>query len=230
MSTTDSIDLAHLRNIVIRQGAHTYIFTFPPISEAAWFKYFDGIVSTAQRDGKEIKQCIDASSAGVELVDGNTSVRGGYEPPTTIPLAHRLGVANVLTSAQVPDEDMRGFGEIPLHALWGADESGAMRRHKNLVHVFDEPTFEQNRRYRQSDSRSHIVGGSRKGMTVYHGAQRTLAALYDELVLRVEGYVVNGAPLEGREAIARHMDTYHKVAAVARLFTPQEIEVEGDDE
>lgn len=223
------IDLAQPRIVVIRQGAHAYTFNFPPIADSAWFKYFDGIVSTAERDGKEIRQSIDTTSAGAELARTAASSVEGYQLGTAIPLAHFLGVANVLTSAFVPDEDLRGFGEIPLHATWSVGESGAMRRHKNLVHIFDEPSFEQNRRYRRDDSRSHIVGGSRKGMTVYHGAQRTLAALYDELIVRVEGYVLNGAPLEGREAIARHMDTYHKVAAVARLFTPQEIETEEED-
>ena len=146
-----------------------------------------------------------------------------------MPLAHRLAVANVLTSAYVPDQDMQGFGQVPLVAIWSVAEGGSMRRHKNLVHTFEEPTAEQNRRYRREDSRAQIVGGSRKGTTVYHGAQRALAALYDELIVSVEGYSVGDAPLVGREMIALHMDTFHQVASVVRLFAPQEIEIEDED-
>jgi hypothetical protein len=105
-----------------------------------------------------------------------------------------------------------------------------MRRYKNLEHVFESPTAEQNRRYRRDDSRAQIIGGSRKGTTIFHGAQRALAALYDELIVSVAGYAVNGVALEGREEIARHMDTYHKVAAAAQLFAPAEVNLEEDEE
>ncbi len=226
MSSTNAIDLAQPRIIVIRQGAQTFKYTIPRISQDLWLEYFDGIVSTAERKGKHIVQHTDASSAGLELVEKV----GCHEPNVTMPLSHRLAVANVLTSAYVPDQAMQGFGQVPLVAIWGAGEDGVMRRQKNLVHVFDEPTFEQNRRYRRDDSRAQVIGGSRKGETIYHGAQRTLAALYDELIVRVEGYTVNGVALEDRNAIPMLMDTYHKVAAVARLFAPQEIEIEEDEE
>jgi len=232
MATKQLIDLAEPRVIAIRHGSRLFAYTVAPIPSELWLKYFDGIVSTAERVGQEIVQHIDASSAGLELVEALIDRERGIEAvngETTIPFGHRLAIANVLTSAYVPDEDMRGFGEVPLVAIWSAGESGAMHRHKNLVHVLNEPSFEQNRRYRRDDSRSQVIGGSRKGTTVYKGAQRTLAAIYDELILRVEGYVVNGQPLEGREAIARSMDAYHKVAAVARLFAPQEVAAEEED-
>jgi hypothetical protein len=221
--SNDFIDLAQPRSIVLREGARAFPYAVPRIPQHQWFKYFDGIVSTAVRDGKLVVSRVDTSSAGVKLVDSMIN----YEP---VPLAHRLGIANVLTSAYVPDQAMEGFGQVPLVAIWSADENGTMRRYKKLVHVFDEPDAEQNQRYRRDDSRSQIIGGSRKGTTVYNGAQKTLAALYDELIVSVAGYTVNGAPLEGREAIAREMDAYHKVAAVAKLFTPLGVELEEDEE
>ncbi len=227
MPTLDSIALDLPRKIVIKQFGRTYAAIVSPISEPLWLKYFDGLISTAERVGKEVVQRIDATSAGIELVDSVAQFVEGYEADP--PLGHRLAVANVLTSAFVPDQDMQGFGQIPLVAIWSANEGGSMRRHKDLIHTFKEPTAEQNRRYRRDDSRSQIVGGSRKGMTVYHGAQRALAGLYDELIVSVEGYVVNGVPLEGSEAIARHMDTYHKVAAAMQLFAPVLIDVEEED-
>jgi hypothetical protein len=105
-----------------------------------------------------------------------------------------------------------------------------MRRFKNLVHFFEAPTAEQYQRYRRDDSRAQIVGGSRKGMTIYRGAQRTLATLYDELIASVAGYALNGVALVGREQIARHMDTYHKVAAIAALFSAGTPAIEEDEE
>ena len=223
----DLIDLSAPRLIVIRQGARKFDYTVPRIPQERWFEYFDGIVSTAERKGKQVVQHTDASSAGVELVE---KVVIQDEAAQRMPLAHRLAVANVLTSAYVPDQDMQGFGQVPLVAIWSAGNGGTMRRYKNLVHSFEEPTAEQNRRYRREDSRAQIVGGSRKGTTVYHGAQRALAALYDELIVSVEGYAVGDTPIAGREMIASHMDTFHKVASVVRLFAPQEIEIEDEDE
>lgn len=226
MSTNENIDLGAPRVIAIRHGQQIFEYTLPPIAHELWLKYFDGIVSTAEREGKEIVQHVDASSAGLELVEKLLPTDG----TARIPMAHKLAIVNVLTSAYVPDGDMRGFGEIPLVAIWSAGENKTMRRHKNLLHVFEEPTAEQNRRYRRDDSRSQIIGGSRKGTTVYRGAQRTLAALYDELVVSVAGYAFNGVALEGRDQIARCMDTFHKVAAMVQLFAPASVEIEDEVE
>ena len=230
------IDLAKPRIIVIRQGAKQFTFEVAPISEAAWFKYFAAIVSTAERDGKEVRQHVDATSAGLELADSVAVPVSGYGE-MRVPLAHRLGVANVLTSAYAPADaqqealDFAWGDAVLLHAVWSAGESGAMQRHKDLLHVFKTPSAEQNRRYRRDDSRAQIVSGSRKGLTVYHGAQRTLAALYDELILSVAGYEVAGEPLiDNAETIARHMDTYHKVAACAQLFAPADVEIEDEED
>jgi hypothetical protein len=227
MSTPAFIDLAQPRVIVIRQGARTLRFKVMPIAEARWFKYFDGIVSTAERDGKQIVQRVDAQSAALELADA-VIVEG--ESKT---LAHRLAVANVLTSAyavdvEEPEADAAGVEAIRLHAIWSAGDGDAMRRYKNLIHFFDSPTAEQYRRYRRDDSRSQIVNGSRKGTTIYHGAQRTLAVLYDELIRSVAGYAENGIALEGRDQIARRMDAYHKVAAMAQVFAPSAVEIEDE--
>jgi hypothetical protein len=224
------IDLALPRKIVLRQGANRLTYLIRPIPEGAWFKYFDGIVSTAEREGKQVVQRIDASSAGVALVDDMLSPL----PVAATPLAHKLALANVLTSAYVPPSDGTQEALSPeavrLHCIWSAGDGDATRRYKNLVHFFETPSAEQNRRYRREDSRAQIISGSRKGMTIFHGAQRALAALYDELIVGVAGYAVNGVDLQGREDIAKYMDTYHKVAAAAQLFAPAEVELEDDEE
>ena len=41
---------------------------------------------------------------------------------------------------------------------------------------------------------------------------------------------MNGEALEGRENIARHMDTYHKVVAALQLFAPAEVVIEDEEE
>lgn len=54
------------------------------------------------------------------------------------------------------------------------------------------------------------------------GPQSTLAELYDELIVSVDGYAVNDqvlGPDASTEKIALHMDTYHKVAAADALFS-----------
>jgi hypothetical protein len=224
------VDLALARKIVVRQGMSSVAYLFKPIPESLWLKYFDGITSTAEREGNQVVQRTDASSAGVALVDELLARDGGS---AAIPLAHKLALSNMLTNAYAParqEADDLSPEAIRLHCIWSTGDGDAMRRYKNLVHWFETPTAEQNRRYRRDDSRAQIVGGSRKGTTVFHGAQRTLAALYDELIVSVAGYAVKGVALEGREEIARHMDTYHKVAAAAQLFAPAEVEIEDEEE
>ena len=145
-----------------------------------------------------------------------------------IPVAHQFAIASVLTSATESSDDsavagLDGLETITLQSLWDANESGEMRLASRLVHKFESPSFDQARRYRRDLSRSKQVGGSRTGKTVWMGAQRTAAALYDELVVAVSGYTFNGAPLSGREEIVNAMDTYHKVAAIDCLLAPAEI-------
>ncbi len=234
MSTLNFIDLALRRRVCLRQGSAVVGYYVKPIAEAQWFKFFDGIVSTAVRDGKQIVQHTDATSAGLGLVADALKL-GDDAPP--VPLAHRLAIANILTSAYVPTpEETAAQEEMPpeavrLYTIWGAGdgEGDAMRRFKNLVHWFDAPSAEQYRRYRRDDSRAQIVSGSRKGTTIYRGAQRTLAALYDELIVNVAGYAVNGTDLQGREQISLHMDTYHKVSAALGLFSAAVPEIEEDE-
>lgn len=219
------------RKIVVKQGTHTVTFLVPRVRCEEWFKYFDGIISTAERKGTEIVQHVDATASGLDLV--NSLLSGQGEDPAYAPLAHRLAVANVLTSAYVLEQPVNDIPLPPetvrLCAVWSAGDNDVMRRYKNLLHTFEVPTAEQYRRYRNDDSRAQVIGGSRKGMTIYRGAQRTLAAIYDELIVSVSGYAFNGVAIEGREEIARTMDTYHKVAAVLPLLSAAQVPEEFED-
>ena len=114
---------------------------------------------------------------------------------------------------------------VYLDAIWSAGEDGVMRKFKGLRHNFKSPSSDQQRRISRDSSRSCIIGGSRTGKTQWMGAQATLAEIYDELIVSVDGYTVDGA-VPDREAVIEFMDTYHKVAAVDILFAPAAANVE----
>ncbi len=65
----------------------------------------------------------------------------------------------------------------------GREEQGmGIVVYAGLIHTFQVPTVEQQRRYSRDSSRSRVTGG-RKGTTRFLGAQRTLVELYDELIV-----------------------------------------------
>jgi len=76
-----------------------------------------------------------------------------------------------------------------------------------------------------------VSGFSRRGASVVLAPlqqfpARPLLDLYNELVIRVEGYSVGGEPLtDDRAEITRNIDAFHKVMAVRPVFswTPAQI-------
>ncbi|QNI34536.1 hypothetical protein H7849_11935 [Alloacidobacterium dinghuense] len=232
-----AIELTAPRIIVIEDDRRRqYQFTVARIAKKQWLRYFEGIVSTSEnQDGKRLDS-FDSSAARLELAEQVLADAKGYksEKPVTeiagwqklLPLSHRLGVANALIDvrrsdkAGDDDEPIRlGDESITLDAVWGADESGVMRKYHGLRHNFQTPSAEHQRRFSRDASRSVIVGGSRSGKTRWLGAQATLIELYDELIQSVDGYTVSGA-MPDRAAIVEYMDAYHKVAAADQLFSP----------
>lgn len=236
-----TIDLAAPRVISIEDRGRQYSLTLRPIPARDWLAYFEGVVSMSETvDGKRVDSS-DSSAARLELVEKNLIDLKGYAPlpqldghaPTLkdwqkqLPLSHRLAVANQLIAVEPAArawEDSEpialGAETVYLDAVWGADDSGTMRKFSNLRHDFKTLSSEHQRRYSRDASRSRIVGGSRSGKTQWLGAQATLAALYDELIAAVDGYSVDGQPLSDVEQIRSRMDTYHKVAAADQLFSP----------
>lgn len=224
------IDLSAKRAVAIKAGGRRYDYIFSPISERTWFAYFDAIVSSEERKGAEIISEFDTSKARLGLVSAvlesviGYAIDGVADWREKLPLKHRLAASELLVRV-LPREADAGelkLGEeaVMLTALWGADEQGNMLEYRNLLHRFETPTAEHLHRYRREMSRSTIVGGSRTGKTIWRGAQKTLAAIYDELIAGVDGYTWQGSPLEGRQQIAEHMDTFHKVQAAGQLFEP----------
>ncbi len=242
-----AIELTAPRVISIQERGKRYLLTVARIQKQQWLRYFEGILSTSENQGGKRVNSFDSTSALVELVEASLVGAEGYAtadgaPPTAavgwqsqIPLRHRLAVGEALTQVEVadPDDDEAialGSEPVYLNAVWGADLGGAMTKYLNLCHKFKTPSAEQQRRLSRDASRSRIVGGSRNGKTVWLGARATLAELYDELILSVQGYSVNGAALgDDRAAIVAEMDTYHKVAAADALFSPASANVTDEE-
>ncbi len=103
--------------------------------------------------------------------------------------------------------------------------AGAMCLHRHLTHYLKPPTAEQKARFRRAYSGvQRSVSAARRGAPIFISPQqpvgaRALVGLYDEMIVRVEGYAVNGEPLDdNRTEIASNMDTFHKVTAARPLF------------
>lgn len=240
-----AIELAIPRKIVIEDRGKKYTLHIDRISKKQWLKYFEGIRSTSENQRGERVNFFDADSALVELVESALLDAEGYATPNDtplsecsgwrqlIPLRHRQAVGNALVSVgriEQADDDVITLGSevVTLRAVWGADDDGLMREYSGLCHRFKTPTAAHNRRYSLDSNRSVIVGGSRRGVTKWLGAQPTLVELYDELIQSVEGYAVNGRPLGiDRAQIVAEMDAYHKVVAALALFTPASVAEEA---
>lgn len=230
-----AIELAQPRVIPIVEGKRTYRLTVGVITKEQWIAYFDGILSSSENQGSKQIDNYDSRSARVELVEKVLEDADGYATPDggpisavpnwqgLIPMSHRLAAADVLISVgRDPDDSplMLGTETVILRARWGANDAGVLQEYSGLTHRFKTPSAEHQRRYQRAISRSMVDGGTRTAKTVWLGAQRVLAELYDELIVSVDGYTLNGAPLNTIMAIAASMDTYHKVAAAEQLFAP----------
>jgi hypothetical protein len=248
-----NIELNAPRLISIEDRGKPYSLTLRRIAKKDWLRYFEGILSTSENQSGKRVDSFDSSAARLALIDDCLIGASGYTLPqgsavgangggilnvegwrALLPLSHRLGAANAViavSQSDPKDEDAIALGveSVFLDAVWSADADGVMRKFHGLRHNFKVPTAEQQRRISRDSSRSRVVGGSRNGKTLWLGAQPTLAELYDELIVSVEGYDCAGESLaDSPEKIAEWMDTYHKVAAVDVLFAPAAPKVEED--
>jgi hypothetical protein len=243
-----AIELATPRVIVIEERGKQYRLTLARIAKKQWMHYFDGIVSTSENQAGKRIDSFDSSSARLELIEkslvnaeGYATVDGSPVASTAgwqslLPLSHRLAAGNTIVSverAESSDDEpiVLGAESVYLNAIWSADDKGVMQKYHGLCHRFKTPNAEQQHRFSRDSSRSRVVGGSRKGKTLWLGPQATLVELYDELIVSVDGYQVNGADLGAdRDAIVAEMDTYHKVAAADILFSPAAANLSEDNE
>ena len=221
------IELAQTRTIVFRKGPPRLSLTVPPISKSAWLECLGAMT--------EIEGNVEVGPAVIALLERVAIAVGGY-PDTVddqgllskIPWNHRAAYAHALASACEISSDAvsRRNGEkvIRLQSFWGAPENGGTVRHKDLVHVFKVPSIQQILNFRRGFAPAQTVRTDRRErgsgtITRDPLAGRMCSAIYDEFVVRVEGYAFNGAALgNDRDLIVNAMDTYHKVIAAGMLI------------
>jgi hypothetical protein len=248
-TTAIKLDLAKGRVIPLCEKKSTFTLTCRRITAAMWKTYYATIVTKAfttsegtvnERDYET--GFLTLAAAALEHAAGYT-VEGGAELESLpdwqqkVPARHRVMLGRVLAGASVSkdtdDVTIHPEGEaVYLDASWSADDEGKLQYFTGLKHVLASPTEQQFKRFNSEASRSTILGGTRKGTTIYRSVDGILATLYDELVISVdEAYVVNGEPLTGRDAIIREMDYDHKVTAATAIFRPQAVQTaDGETE
>lgn len=236
------LDLATPRTIALEDRGHTFVLRCRRLTDADWIAFFSGATVTSENvDGKRV-DVIDTDTPFIQLAErvlidaaGYAVVGGGKltelpEWQSRVPLGHRRQVGYVLASTRpsaAPTNDFVIYPEgevVSLDATWSMAVEGegpTMLNFSGLKHVLRTPTEAQYRRFASENSRRVIVGGSRSGKTIYPGSRVALANLYDELVISVDGYCVNGEKLTTPERIKAEMDMHHKVMAAQEVFLPQ---------
>jgi hypothetical protein len=217
-----------------------FTFYFRRLTPEDWKKFFVAIAieSETEKDGRTDR--IDFRTASLLLFEDTIQRVEGYKTSSgdfmalpnwrdRIPFGHKIKAAEFLQEVKVSEEDREyiidaSVDEVYLDVTWGSSRPGTMSRYTGIIHRFNPPTVKQRQKFTRALSESRVIGGSRTNKTIYPGRQGLLAELYDELVVSVEGYMLNGAPLTNVEVIRKEMDTFHKVAAVQQLFTVPDVE------
>jgi len=143
-----------------------------------------------------------------------------------IPLAHKEAAVNALSlvapvQASAAASGISPNGHFPLLANETAivlEAVVAGVAYPRLGHRFRPPSVDAERAYRRLLAETLIVRGSRTPRTLLPARLPGLVRLYDQLILGVEGYALNGEPLTDPRQIARVMDAWHKRVAVQALF------------
>lgn len=224
----------------VTHAGHTYRVShcLRPPAPADWYVYeaalepaVEELPPDAAGGEPSYRLALRASDAALELWTRLIRRVEGYAAPAPaeadwadlIPLAHKEASVRALTlvAPARPDAATGPNGFFPLVAeevrvtLEAAAGGAAYPR---LVHRFRAPSVEAERRYRRLLADNFIVRGSCAPRTLLPPRLPALVRLYDQLILGVEGYALNGHALCAAEPIVQHMDAWHKRVAVEALF------------
>lgn len=217
---------------------------FRPPAPADWFAYeaalemaVEELPPASDSDEPCYRLQVRSTDAALLLWDRLVLRVEGYDLPgegsegdwrALIPLAHKeaaLGTLTLVAPAQAPPlssiSDEAANNAFPLLAgerLVVLEAVVAGRAYPRLLHYFRPPSVEAERTYRRLLSETLLVRGSRSPRTLLPARLPALVRLYDDLILRVEGYAVGGQLLASPAEIARRMDAWHKRLAVQTLF------------
>lgn len=231
-SAAAMLPLDEPRIISIKFGTLLYRHFYRRIQQADWERFFDRFRVENYRKGAEVSETFEFETAQRELVTNTLERAEGYEldPKQTprwrelLPAGHYrlfcLALREVRASRDAGDKPVRisEHHEVSLDALWSSDEAGNAIRYGGLIHRFNPPTFEQQKKFNRAVNTTRVIGDSRHGRTLFPEKQRLMMGYYDDLVVEVDGYSVGGVALAGVENIRREMDGCHKVSAVQALL------------
>ncbi len=244
MSDTKLLELAPAERAIplkVSQAGHTYrlCHVLRPPAAADWFAYEAALEPTVEELGDDTGEpCyrlqLRSTDAALQLWERLVARVEGYSEPNghdwrgLIPLAHKEAAIRALTlvapatpEAIAGSESPNGFyplavDEVPvvLEAVVGGVA------YPRLVHVFRSPTVEAERTYRRLLAETLTVRGSSAPRTLIPARLPALVRLYDSLILRAEGYSVDGNPSTslGVNSLRESMDAWHKRIAVQALF------------
>lgn len=234
--TTQLLQLdAAERIVTFKDGEHKYRHVFRRITRKDADTFFGAFTVEREHGKRGITERVDYRTPALTLYSNCIKSAEGYavqgggnltdveDWKQLIPYRHRIIAADLLMSVSEDRGDSQiviepGVQRIVLNALWSENASGQMEQCKGLVHRFTPPTAEHERKFNRRTSSAIVVGGSRKGKTIFPSNEAVLVGFYDELIQGVEGYAAGDAPLDSVEEIRSEMDPFHKTTAVAALF------------
>jgi hypothetical protein len=205
--------------------------------EADWIAYDKGL-AVAIEDAEEkgsVRYADDSLGAACKFWDAISLEVSGYseENPTNfrdlIPPEHKR--AAVMTLMLV-GPSLESFGRPGLFLV--SDEEIVRLRsergenYPNLVHHFKPPTPKQRIEYSRVQADSYTIKGMKSGKDKVILPSRLAAYVrfYDELILSVEGYSINGNAFDSREDAIRYMDAQHKRMAIQFLFATDDVQID----
>lgn len=242
--TTTMLPLDAERKIRFTDRGRKFTLVLRRLTSKDWLRYFSGAQFETEKDGNDTIDRSDINGARIQLVDDALIGAEGYptrtgEPLTSlanwkaaVPVGHKLAAARALEDVAVDHRNLPtcfdpNVKEVTITAVWSADQGENMVGFSDLKHFFTPPSIAHQKKFYRATSQSRVIGGSRRGKTVWSGNRHALIELYDELIQAVDGYSVHGAALTDVEQIRQEMDAGHKVVAASELFAVPEI---GDDD
>lgn len=205
---------------------------FDPIRFEDWAEFERMNYVVSESDDKEVT-AEDFTVEAVEWLWGKAirAIEGyGEQLPTDwrerLPIQHKEAAIGLLAQVAVDEDAEPHFFGADRVVVLEAARNGVV--HKGLRHCFLHPKTSDVKAARRALLRESAVrvggvrgsGGSRKSQSVVRSSLERIAAVYDELIVRVEGYESGDGPLDlvgDASKVARLMDPLHKKTALRAL-------------
>jgi hypothetical protein len=155
-----------------------------------------------------------------DLVTGHSSLVTFFPDAwrERVPLLHKMAAIQLLAQVFPSDGDETEAyhfdpEQIEVHLV--AARGG--REHSGLIHTLQRPSIRQQKEFSRVISTAFYVRGSRTEKSLLPSRLREMVRFYDQLVVGVRGYSVNGEPATREDAV-KWMDALHKQTAISALF------------